>query len=146
MPIHLLELSEELYADGFEGLLNTDYSEGIIKMMAERTRDTYPNMKWAVADMRHLDDIEDGFYDVVIDKCAMDAIWSDGGSLWDPKEETVRDITLSVQEFYRVLRPGGTFLFVSFGQPHFRKPLLSIPGWEIKTVEIGMYFLYVMHK
>lgn len=146
MYILPLELSEDLYADGFERMLCTDYSEGIVKVMAERTRETCPQMRWAVADMRCLEGIADSSFDVVLDKCAMDAIWSDGGSVWDPKEETACDITSSVQEFYRVLRPGGTFLFVSFGQPHFRKPLLAVPRWDIETIPIGMYFLYVMRK
>lgn len=96
--------------------------------------------------MRCMDQIPGDSFDIVLDKCAMDAIWSDGGSLWDPEEKTVNDISSCMREFHRVLKPGGTFIFISFGQPHFRKPLLSCIGWEIRTIEIGMYFMYVMNK
>lgn len=141
-----VELSEDLYQDGLENIVNVDYSPSVIELMAEKTKEACPKMAWKMMDMRKMDGLEDNQFDLVIDKCAMDAIWSDGGSLWDPREETVTDITACVREFYRVLKPGGTFLFISFGQPHFRKPLLACVGWEIETVPIGMYFMYVMRK
>ncbi len=40
----------------------------------------------------------------------------------------------------------------TFGQPHFRKPLLSRPGWTLVHYELGdgsdsfPYFLYIMTK
>ena len=141
-----IELSEDLYEDGFKHILNIDYSPSVIEIMSSKTKDSCPEMLWSVMDMRQMSGLEDSQFDLVIDKCAMDAIWSDGGSLWDPEAKTVSDITASVKEFHRVLKPGGTFLFISFGQPHFRKPLLSVVGWDIMTVEIGMFFMYVMKK
>lgn len=139
-------LSEGLYADGFRKIENTDYSTGVIEMMSRRTAEACPLMTWRVLDMRDMSVYYEARFDVVIDKCAMDAIWSDGGSVWEPSEATVRDITSTVREIHRVLKPGGTFIFVSFGQPHFRKPLLSVIDWEIRTTEIGMFFMYVMVK
>lgn len=144
--LHVLGLSEDLYEEGFRNITNTDYSASVIDIMRAKTAESCPLMKWEVADMRNMDMIPSDSFDIVLDKCAMDAIWSDGGSLWDPEEKTVSDITSCVKEFHRVLKPGGTFIFISFGQPHFRKPLLSCIGWDIKTVEIGMYFMYVMNK
>lgn len=143
---YIIELSEDLYADGFETIVNIDYSASVIQMMSDKTRDTCPRMIWEEMDMRDLSVFDEGLFDVVLDKCALDAIWSDGGSLWDPSDSTRSSIETAVKEFYRVLKPGGKFLLISFGQPHFRKPLLSIVGWEIECIEIGMFFMYIMQK
>lgn len=40
----------------------------------------------------------------------------------------------------------------TFGQPHFRKPLLARPGWDLRNYTLGddsdsfPYFLYIMTK
>ena len=96
----------------------------------------------------------------------------------NPEPEVVADVKAEVDEAYRVLRPGGIFLYMcvspillhlsdrtaradhrfpsgsrsTFGQPHFRKPLLARPGWTLDHYELGdgsdsfPYFLYIMTK
>lgn len=135
-----------MYGDGFKSILNIDYSAAVIEQMQERTKEACPDMKWMEMDMRDLSPFGDASFDVVLDKCALDAIWSDGSSVWDPSESTRASVEAAVKEFHRVLKPNGLFLFISFGQPHFRKPLLSIIGWEIECIEIGMFFMYIMRK
>jgi EEF1A lysine methyltransferase 4 len=58
-----------------------------------------------------------------------------------------------VDEVLRVLKPGGRFLYVSFGQPHFRLPHLERAEWAngVTTTVLGdggivQYFLYEMEK
>lgn len=60
---------------------------------------------------------------------------------------------MEVDEVMRVLKPGGLFFYISFGQPHFRLSHLERPNWEngVKTTVIGdggvlQYFLYQMKK
>lgn len=144
--VDLVGLSEDLYEGGFTQIHNIDYSASVIELMGAKTQDACPSMQWSVMDMRDLGAFPSDSFDVVMDKCAMDAIWSDGGSLWDPEDQTKADIGACVAEFHRVVKPGGTFIFISFGQPHFRKPLLVTPGWAVETIPIGMFFMYVMKK
>jgi len=74
----------------------------------------------------------------------MDALLCSSGSVWSPPE---------VDEVLRVLKPGGHFLYISFGQPHFRMPHLQRPEWiyGVKTSVLGeggiiQYFFYEMQK
>ena len=83
----------------------------------------------------------------------MDALLCSSGSVWSPSDEIIQSCKDEVDEVMRVLKPGGRFLYVSFGQPHFRLPHLQRPGWEngVKTIVIGeggilQYFLYEMEK
>ena len=36
-----------------------------------------------------------------------------------------------------VLKPKGVFLYLTFGQPHFRRPLLQREAWQIETRTLG---------
>lgn len=142
----MLELSEALYADGYHKIVNIDYSEPVIQHMQERTVHL-PAMQWLTMDMRQLR-FPDGSFTVVLDKGSMDAVWTDGGSVWDPSEAVRRDVAQTVEEILRVLVPGGRFVSISLGQPHFRRPLLERPTWHlsVQPIEDTFYFLYVATK
>lgn len=141
-----VEFSEDLYRDGYHDIVNVDYSESVIEKMASLTKEKCPKMKWECKDMRDLNGFSDETFDVVLDKGALDALWADAGSQWDPNDETKANVVASLNETFRVLKRGGLYLMISFGQPHFRKPLLAIVGWPIEVVEFEMYFIYVMRK
>jgi EEF1A lysine methyltransferase 4 len=83
----------------------------------------------------------------------MDALLCSTGSVWSPSEEICLSCKQEVDEVMRVLKPGGRFLYISFGQPHFRLQHLERTGWEsgVKTTVLGdggivQYFLYEMRK
>ena len=83
----------------------------------------------------------------------MDAILCSSGSVWSPPEEVVRGCKREVDEVLRVLKPGGHFFYISFGQPHFRIPHLQRPEWRdgVKTNVLGdggiiQYFFYEMER
>lgn len=123
-----------------------DYSECVIEKMKMATSESCPLMSWECMDMRNLHGLLDESFNTVLDKGALDALWADAGSQWDPEEETRKNVTASLKETYRVLKKGGHYLMISFGQPHFRKPILSLLGWSINVIEFGMHFVYVMKK
>eukprot|EP01133_Synstelium_polycarpum_P012202 gene12202-14284_t len=80
----------------------------------------------------------------------MDALFVDAGDVWNPASSVLSDVKLEVDEAMRVLKIGGKFIVVTFGQPHFRKQYLHRSQWDgIKTTTIGEfmgYFIYEMTK
>ena len=139
-------LSEDLYADGYRSIHNIDYSETVIRAMRLRTQDTCPGMQWSVMDMRHMQEFADGSFDVVLDKGALDAVWSDGGSQWEPSEQVQKDVAATVGQVSRVLREGGRFVVLSFGQPHFRRQWLERPCWRVECAPLDFCHIYTMVK
>ncbi|CAO3608709.1 unnamed protein product [Cunninghamella blakesleeana] len=138
---------EDMYKDGYKNITNIDYSETVINNMKERCKDM-PEMKWIEMDIKDLK-FDNESFDVIIDKGTMDALMCDKGDVWDPSEELIQEVKGEVDEVQRVLKVGGVFLYITFGQPHFRKPHLTRDCWEIKTKTLGEafhYFFYYMVK
>ena len=137
-------------SEGFESIVNVDYSEKVIEMMADRTRETYPSMKWIPADFRNMRaQLSNSSFDVVLDKGSLDALWSDGGSQWDPSDQVLSDINAALDEVLRVLRPhGGKFISITFGQPHFRLPHMNREqDWKlVASDKLGLYYIYIFEK
>lgn len=140
-------LSVDMYNDGYHNILNIDYSEVVISQM--QAQDTESKMQWKVMDIRDMKEIEDQSVDIAIDKGTMDALMCEKGDVWNPSEELKRNVKGEVDEVFRILKPGGKFIYVTFGQPHFRKIHLERQGWTLKYETIGdlfHYFVYVMEK
>lgn len=135
-------------SDGFEDIFNVDYSEKVIEVMRERTKDTFASLQWATMDFRSMPELKDSTFDVVLDKGSLDALWSDGGSQWDPSESVLADINASLNEILRILKPKGKFVSITFGQPHFRLPHMKRPeSWElISNEKLGLYYIYTFQK
>jgi EEF1A lysine methyltransferase 4 len=90
------------------------------------------------------------------------------GSLWDPEDDVksnvrsyVDEMSIATQSGYpvnaskvaRVLKPGGKWLYITYRQPHFLKPLLAREGvWslQVETLEDAPgtfeYFGFVISK
>lgn len=75
----------------------------------------------------------------------------------DPPEQVIKDCTAEVSEVVRVLKPassssspsGGIFLYLTFGQPHFRKRYLVKEETTLEVREMGdmfHYYLYIVRK
>ncbi|BGP19885.1 hypothetical protein JCM10213_008641 [Rhodosporidiobolus nylandii] len=143
-------LSQDMYDDGYHNVHNIDYSSVVIEKMA-RANEAREGMTWTTADIRALP-FPSGSIDVCIDKGTMDALLTGKGlDPWNPPEEVVKNVKGEVDEVVRVLKESGRFLYLTFGQPHFRKPHLQRPGWKVDVHEIGGessfgYFWYVMER
>ncbi|KAJ1661059.1 hypothetical protein IWQ61_000097 [Dispira simplex] len=140
-------LSEEMYRDGYHHITNVDFSRSVIQHMRERCRDM-PSMRWEVMDIRDLQ-LADQSFDVGIDKGTMDALMCEKGDVWEPSAELVRQVEQEVDEVVRVLRPGGKFIYITFGQPHFRRRYLQRPELSLEIMTIGdtfHYFVYIATK
>ena len=80
-------------------------------------------MRWHTMDMMAMT-FPDGDFDVVLDKGTMDVIMTDNKDPWNPTEEVKERGRKVVDNVYRVLKPGGQFIQISFDQPHFRKKFI----------------------
>ncbi|WWC67866.1 uncharacterized protein I206_101783 [Kwoniella pini CBS 10737] len=143
-------LGEVLYDNGWENIVNIDYSKIVIDQMKER-HISRPKMEWLEMDILDLN-FQDEDFDLVVDKGTMDAMLTTKGDPWNPDEKDVRTCTQEVTEAIRVLRkrPGSKFVYFTFGQPHFRKRYMeNRPGFKLSWKEIGppegfAYFMYIL--
>lgn len=58
----------------------------------------------------------DGQFDVVIEKGAMDVLFVDSDSQWEPSEPVVARVRSMLTSVHRVLAPQGLFVSITFGQ------------------------------
>ncbi|KZT67367.1 S-adenosyl-L-methionine-dependent methyltransferase [Daedalea quercina L-15889] len=141
------KLSEEMYDDGYKNIVNTDYSGVVIEKMKHKHAEARPEMEWHEMDIRDLS-LESGSFDVAVDKGTMDAMMTAKGDVWDPPEEVVQNCNREVDEVLRVLRkPGGVFIYLTFGQPHFRERYLTRPDTRLEVRALGEafhYYLYIL--
>jgi len=92
---------------------------------------------------------EDMSFDVTIDKGTMDAMMTTKGDVWNPPQQVIDDCNKEVDETLRVLRKGGVFIYLTFGQPHFRRRYLQRDGTTLEIKELGEafhYYLYILRK
>ncbi|KAG5145448.1 hypothetical protein JHK84_030991 [Glycine max] len=80
-----------------------------------------------------------------------DVLFVDSGDPWNPKPETIFKVMATLKGVHRVLKAGGTFISVTFGQPHFRRPIFNAPdfNWSVEWTTFGEtfhYFVYVLKK
>ncbi|KAI9835155.1 MAG: hypothetical protein M1819_002524 [Sarea resinae] len=129
-------LTADLHALGYHNQTSVDFSRVVIAAMQAK----YAHLagaRWRVMDVRELE-LPDACVDVAIDKSTLDAMIH--GSLWDPPDDVRRSVRMYVDEVFRVLQPGGQWLYITYRQPHFMKPLLARDGddsnaWTV-TVEV----------
>jgi ubiquinone/menaquinone biosynthesis C-methylase UbiE len=145
-------ITEDIYDEYGAGMdiENIDFSEICIQNMEERNREKRPSMKWLVMDILDLK-YEDETFDIVLDKGTMDAIMCEKGDVWNVSEDLAAKIDAMLTGVSRILKPGGKYIYITFGQPHFRKPLMLKDkyGWTFQQETIGdcfHYFIYVLTK
>lgn len=110
----------------------------------------------------------DESFDIVLEKGTFDAILvsffrdcrqlgysilfqGDQDSVHDVSESTEAVADQYISEMYRVLKRGGRFIYITFSQPHFRKPYLLNEKyeWTLELLTIGEsshYFIYILTK
>ncbi|KAF9480549.1 S-adenosyl-L-methionine-dependent methyltransferase [Pholiota conissans] len=142
------KLSEDMWEDGYQDIVNTDYSGVLVEQMKEKHSETRPELKWHEMDVRDLK-FEAETFDVAIDKGTMDAMMTAKGDVWDPPQQVIDDCTKEVEETLRVLGKGGVFIYLTFGQPHFRRRYLQKEGTTLEIKQLGEafhYYLYILRK
>ena len=130
--------SADLYDAGFHNLVNIDYSKKVIDRMSAKHSTERPLMQWTEMNMLYLDAYPDEFFDVVLDKAAMDALMVDEGDVWYPAQSVVDSADQMCCEINRVTKKDtGVFVQISFAQPHFRSKYLM--GYRKMEQECSPY-------
>lgn len=109
-------------------------------------------IEWKWADIRNMDLLEDQSIDVALDKGTLDAMVY--GSGWNPPDEVKNNTRSYMKELHRVLKDDGLFLYVTFRQARFIRPLLNPDGalWHLEMQELSSgegtfpYYGYVIRK
>ncbi|GKT52242.1 EEF1A lysine methyltransferase 4 [Colletotrichum spaethianum] len=121
----------DLAERGYKNQLCLDFSNVVVDLMAARHA-AVGGIEWRWADVRDMPDAAPtATVDVAFDKGTMDAMIH--GSPWSPPPD-VRDNTARyLREVHRALRPDGVFLYITYRQPHFMRPLLNAEGlWDLE--------------
>ncbi|KAK4792841.1 hypothetical protein SAY86_023276 [Trapa natans] len=145
------QLSEDLYRDGISNITCIDLSAVAVEKMQQRLLSKgYREIKVVEADMLDLP-FTNELFDVVIEKGTMDVLFVDSGDPWNPNPETAFKVMTMLRQVHRVLKPNGTFISVTFGQPHFRRRFFDEQEftWSVEWGTFGdgfHYFVYVLKK
>ena len=141
------EFSEDLYDAGYENIVNIDISPVCIQQMTVRNAIQRPNMSWKVGDVTNME-FKNSSFDLAIDKSTIDALLCG--------DDAYIMVGKMMKECQRVLKKGGHYFAISFGNPearahHFQSPFLSVTNFQYTIKEEGStddkaHFVYVWKK
>ncbi|KAE8870876.1 hypothetical protein P3342_004054 [Pyrenophora teres f. teres] len=139
----------DLLSRGYTNQLCLDFSTVVVEAMKSRHSDK-PQVEWQVSDVRDMSGIASKSVDVAFDKGTLDAMIY--GSPWSPPDEVLENSGRYMKEVMRVLKDDGIFLYITYRQPHFIKPIVNRDGeWDLEMEVMGdgdsfEYFGFVMRK
>ncbi|CAD5179181.1 unnamed protein product [Musa acuminata subsp. malaccensis] len=119
-------MSEDMVKDGYIDIMNIDISSVVTEMMRKKYTHI-PQLRYMQMDVRDMSFFDDESFDCVIDKGTKLSFYCYCGV----------DATLSasrmLEEVNRLLRPGGIYMLITYGDPSVRIPRLNQPGcsWNI---------------
>merc|ERR1712028_113470 len=120
-------LSEEMYEDNIKDITNIDISDTCIVDMKKRCV-AMEDMRWHTMDVLKLP-FNEGAFEAVIDKGTMDSILCGEGS--------TKNVAVMCKHISRVLKPGGAYIVVLYGQPDYRMNYFAKPeyNWTVLPVQ-----------
>ncbi|XP_022953338.1 methyltransferase-like protein 13 [Cucurbita moschata] len=116
-------MSEDMVNDGYEDIMNVDISSVAVDIM-RRKHQFIPQLKYMEMDVRDMSFFPDEKFDAVVDKGTLDALMCG------------TDASISAAkmlgEVSRLLKPGGVYLLITYGDPKARMPYLMRPSYNWK--------------
>ncbi|KAJ3106345.1 hypothetical protein HDU97_006543 [Phlyctochytrium planicorne] len=143
-------MADDLYQDGFRFQTCMDFSPTVIATMQQ----LHPHIKYLVGDMFDLKSLFPATrFTAIIDKATLDAFLTafNDEDPWKPSEAVREKMHLYLEQIAGCLEDDGTFLHITWSQPHFRRELLKVGGlFDVVDVrKVGtswQYFVYVCKK
>ncbi|OMJ80960.1 hypothetical protein SteCoe_18667 [Stentor coeruleus] len=145
-------IGEELYRDGFHNITNIDYSAAVIRQMLEKYREM-EEMDFTEMNVCNIE-FPPGCFDMVFDKCTLDCLLCG--------ENSFQKASMMMQNVFRVLKPGGVYMLVSYGMPDARigylknkflnwtiehAKIAKVPLEQFTSVELSQYhYIYICTK
>eukprot|EP00930_Biecheleria_cincta_P001041 TRINITY_DN102209_c0_g1_i1.p1 TRINITY_DN102209_c0_g1~~TRINITY_DN102209_c0_g1_i1.p1 ORF type:complete len:216 (+),score=44.20 TRINITY_DN102209_c0_g1_i1:58-705(+) len=120
-------LPEDMYDHGFKDITNIDTAEVCIQQMASRNKDKRPLLKWLEMDATSMG-LSESSFECVIDKSVLDTFACG--------KNAANIIAGYLGEVERVLRPGGMFLCISYGEPSSRMEFLRQPNLSFSVNQV----------
>ena len=103
-------LSEDMYNDGYNNIVNIDFSHVVIQNMKRKCHGL-DKMQWMVMDVTNMTFSKRSF-DVVIEKATLDALIVEEKDLWKPCQETKNLMNCVLSQVWQtLLSPSGIQLF-----------------------------------
>uniref|UniRef100_M8CCK3 Methyltransferase type 11 domain-containing protein n=1 Tax=Aegilops tauschii TaxID=37682 RepID=M8CCK3_AEGTA len=123
-------MSEDMAADGYMEIINIDISSVLIEMMRKKYFDL-PQLQYMQMDVRDMSKFSDESFDCAIDKGTLDSLMC-GVEAPLSAAQMVLEVD-SVSSDCRLLKPGGVFMLITYGDPSARIPHLNQPvcSWKI---------------
>lgn len=146
----LQTLTADLHRLGYTNQTSVDFSQVVIDAM--KSKYAQLDTRWILMDVRELD-LPDA--SVISQSTKEHSTLSFMALYGTPPDDVRTNVGKYVNEVARVLRPGGLWLYITYRQPHFMKPLLTREKQWALSVEIledpdgagGFdYFGFVMAK
>merc|ERR1712166_474542 len=152
------QLSAEMYEDGITDITNIDISEPVIEQMKQRYGNEgtvlKTDMRWQATDVLKLA-VNESTFEAVIDKGTMDSILRGAAS--------ARRVAQMCKNISRVLKPGGVYIVLSYGQPDYRLSYFAREkyNWKVMPVQpiskpcvgavadpdpANVHYVYIMQK
>ncbi|MCO5569195.1 hypothetical protein L7F22_022905 [Adiantum nelumboides] len=117
-------MSEDMVKDGYKDIVNIDISPIVIEAMQKKYY-TMPQLQYLTMDVLDMSFFEDCSFDAVIDKGTLDSIMCGMGAPCNAE--------IMLTEISRVLKPGGVYILITYGDPRLRMPHINrkVFGWSI---------------
>ncbi|KAM7472549.1 hypothetical protein LguiA_010732 [Lonicera macranthoides] len=118
-------MSEDMVKDGYEDIMNVDISSVATNLM-RRKYEHVPQLKYMQMDVRDMSFFPDESFDSIIDKGTLD-------SLMCGTDAPISSAQM-LGEVSRLIKPGGIYMLITYGDPTVRMPHLSRPvyNWKIE--------------
>ncbi|OAY39932.1 EEF1A lysine methyltransferase 4 [Manihot esculenta] len=118
-------MSEDMVKDGYEDIMNIDISSVAIAMMKKKY-EYIPQLKYMQMDVRDMSFFPEESFDSIIDKGTLDSLMC-GNDAQISAAQMLREVS-------RLLKPGGTYMLITYGDPTARMVHLSQPVYNWKIV------------